>query len=73
MAKRKTKKKKRRVTFERGRRARAERDIQAKRLKGKEGVDDPFALATFQIQSGARIKNGEVEKELRQQRGARRR
>jgi len=59
--------KKKRISFERGRIYRARRDVLARRLSKKKGIKTPFALATRMIQRGARVRNGEVAREFEEQ------
>jgi len=56
------------TTFERGKIARAKRDVLAKRLKGKKKVEEPFGLATWMVKQGFKVKNGEVRREFAEQR-----
>lgn len=55
------------TTFERGKIARAKRDVLAKRLIHKKGVEEPFSLATWMVKRGAKVKDGEVRKEFAEQ------
>jgi len=56
------------TTFERGKIARAKRDVLAKRLKHKKGIEEPFGLAAWMVKRGVKVKNGEVKKEFAEQR-----
>lgn len=55
------------VTFERGKIARAKRDILAKRLARKKKIVEPFGLASWMVGRGAKVKNGEVKREFAEQ------
>lgn len=57
----------RRVTFKRGKIARAKRDVLARRLARKKKIKDPFGLATYQVRKGVKIPNGEVKQEFAEQ------
>jgi len=53
--------------FARGKKARAKRDILAKRLRHKKGIDEPFGLATYLVRKGAKVKGPAVEREFAEQ------
>lgn len=60
-------KKEENVTFERGKIARAKRDVLAKRLAKKAKIKEPFALATYMIKKGVKVKDHEIEREFAEQ------
>lgn len=51
------------TTFERGKIARAKRDVLARKLeKYEDHIEEPYALATFIVKKGAKVKGKKAKK-----------
>lgn len=53
--------------FHRGTPQRAARDVLAKKLKQKQGISDPYGLATHLIKKGVKMADGTTRDELAQE------